>query len=323
MKTVRWGLIGAGRIAQTFARDISGLENAELTAVAARDGGRAKEFARLHGVARAHAGYEALYANPDVDAIYIATPHSHHLQQCKDAMTAGKAVLCEKPLVLNPAECEALITHAHQTRVYVMEGMWTWFLPAIRKAQEWVAAGRIGTLLHVKADFGYPFPYRDDLREYDASLGGGAVLEMGIYPVAIAKLFLPGEPRSIKVVARTAPNGVEDDVSAIFDYGYAMATLGTSFRCKLQNSAYIIGTEGYVAIPDFWAADACSLFSGDKRIDHFEDKRTTGGFDYQIAEVSSDIMAGKTESGTIPLSTSLGLQRDMAKIRTLALQTPS
>ena len=312
---VRWGLIGAGRIAHQFSQDMAAVDNAELVAIAARDGQRARTFAERYGALRAHEGYEALYANPEVDAVYIATPHSSHLRNCIDAMAAGKAVLCEKPLVLDPDQCRELIAAHQRHGQYLMEGMWTWYLPAIRKAHEWVTAGRIGDVLHVKADFGYPMHYSEDVREYNARLGGSSVLEMGIYPVAIARLFLAGEPRSFRVMARTAPNGVEDDVSAVLDYGQAMATLGTSFRCKLQNWAYIIGSEGYVAIPDFWRAHQCSLFQLDERIDHFSDGRQTRGFNYEIAAVSADIQAGKTQSDVIPLATSLKLQEDMQHIR--------
>jgi len=233
-------------------------------------------------------------------------------------MLAGKAVLCEKPLVLDPDEARALISTAHDSGQYLMEGMWTWYLPAIRKAQEWVAAGRIGEVRHVKADFGYPLQYSPDLREYDARVGGGCVLEMGIYPIAIARLFLPGEAHNIQVVGRTAANGVEDEISAIVEYGQAIATLGASFRCKLQNWAYIIGTQGYIAIPDFWRADHCSLFSLDEQIDYFEEGRETFGINYQIEEVSADIQAGRKQSAVVPLATSLALQQDILAIRLLA-----
>jgi predicted dehydrogenase len=142
MKQVRWGIIGAGRIAHSFASDIAATSNAQLTAVAARSGDRARSFAAQYHLPHAHEGYAALYENPDVDAVYVATPHSLHLSNCQQAMLAGKAVLCEKPLVLDPDETIALIDAAKDSGQYLMEGMWTWFLPAIRKAQEWVAAGR-------------------------------------------------------------------------------------------------------------------------------------------------------------------------------------
>ena len=139
MRKLRWGIIGAGRIAHSFASDIAATSNAELSAIAARSGDRAKSFAAQYRIPHAHEGYAALYANPDVDAVYVATPHSLHLPNCQQAMLAGKAVLCEKPLALNPDEANALIPAAQDSGQYLMEGMWTWFLPAIRQAQEWVA----------------------------------------------------------------------------------------------------------------------------------------------------------------------------------------
>ncbi len=315
MSTVRWGIIGPGRIAHQFAKDIASVANADLVAVAARDGDRATAFADSYGLAHSHQGYDALFANPDVDAVYVATPHSYHFDHCAGALRSGKAVLCEKPLVLTPTECRELMAVASETGGYLMEGMWTWFLPAVQQAFAWYRDGRIGELLHVKSDFGYPLTYREDLREYDARVGGGAVLEMGVYPVAIARLFIGRGPDSVDAVGRRAPNGVEDDVSAIFDYGDCMATLGTSFRCKLQNWTYIIGTEGYIAIPDFWRAERCALYELDTLVDSFEDGRSTIGFDYEIDAVSQDILEGRRESPVIPLATSLALQEDMKAIR--------
>jgi predicted dehydrogenase len=312
---VRWGIVGPGRIAHQFASDIASVSSAELVAVAARDGERAAGFAARYGIARAHAGYEALFDDPDVDAVYVATPHSCHLDHAAGALRRGKAVLCEKPLVLDPVECRELVAVAAGTGSYLMEGMWTWFLPAVRKALQWYREGRIGQLLHVKADFGYPLRYSEDLREYDARVGGGAVLEMGIYPVAIARLFIRRRPDSIQVTGRRAPNGVEDDVSLVCDYGDCMATLGTSFRCKLRNRACVIGTEGTIEIPDFWRAESCSLFVLDERVDHFEERRASFGFDHEIEAVSREILAGRSESETIPLATSLALQEDMWAIR--------
>jgi predicted dehydrogenase len=313
--SVRWGIIGPGRIAHSFARDIGTVGNAQLVAVAARDGDRAQAFADQYGIEHAHEGYTSLYENPAVDAVYVATPHSYHLQNCCDALRRGKAVLCEKPLVLDPQECRELIRVAGETGSYLMEGMWTWFLPAIRRACEWYREGRIGRLLHIKSDFGYPLPYSEDLREYDARVGGGAVLEMGIYPVAMARLLTGRAPQGLQVCGRRAANGVEDDVVAICDYGDCMATLATTFRCKLQNWTYIIGTEGYIAVPNFWCADSCSLYRLDECIDHFEDGRSSLGFDYEIEAASADILAGRTQSDVMPLATSLALQEDMWAIR--------
>ncbi|WP_460804582.1 Gfo/Idh/MocA family protein [Microbulbifer agarilyticus] len=316
MKKVRWGILGAGRIANQFANDIRFAPNAELSAVAARSGESAIKFAEEYGIDHAYAGYDALMASSEIDAIYIATPHNLHIDQTKNAMAAGKAVLCEKPLVVNSRECEELVAFARAEGQYLMEAMWTWFLPALRKAKQWVDDGRIGKIRHIKADFGYPIPYSNDRREYDNRLAGGCLLEMGIYPVAIAQYFLQDEPQDLSVRAHLAPNGVEDDVVITADYAQGVvASLATSFRCKLQNWAYIIGEEGYIAIPDFWRADECSLFKLDERVDHFKDDRHGLGFEFEIIAASADILARKTQSDIVSHEASLAFQRVMERIK--------
>lgn len=315
MSKVRWGIVGAGRIAHTFAKDMPATSDGMLQSVAARSGDSAREFADQYGIPNSYAGYEALYADPEVDAVYVATPHTLHLQNAGDALRAGKAVLCEKPITVNAAECQALIDIANESSSYLMEAMWTWFLPAVRKAKEWVDAGRIGNIVQIKADFGYPQVYAADKREYNAELAGGCLLEMGVYPVALAALFADRDPVDISVVSRHAPNGVEDDVAAIFNYDDFVATLGTSFRTKLQNWAYIIGENGYVAIPNFWCASDCQLWVLDDMVDSFSDGRTTNGFNYQIDAVNADLQAGRKQSEIMPLSASLRFQQHMDLVR--------
>lgn len=312
---IRWGILATGRIADWFVTDFSAVPNGTVVAVASRSQANADAFARRHGIARAYGDYDALMADPDVDVVYIATPHTQHLENAIEALRAGKAVLCEKPLTVTPDECRALIRVAEETGGYLMEAMWTYFLPAIRQAEAWVAAGRIGRIRHIKADFGYPLPYASDRREYDAGLGGGALLEMGIYPVALAWLFLRQGPQAIHVTARTAPNGVEDDVVAVFDYGDCVASLATSFRCKLQNWAYIIGEEGYIAIPDFWRARTCYLYRLDERIDDFTDGRADQGFSFEAVAVGDDLLAGKRQSDVVSLADSLKFQEHVARIK--------
>lgn len=315
MKKTRWGIVSAGRISHTFAHDMQFVENGELCAVAARSVEDAERFAQKYGIPKAYGGYSALFDDSHIDAVYISTPHSLHLENSKDALQAGKAVLCEKPLTVGSAECRELMDAAAGSGAYLMEGMWTYFLPAIQKAQQWISQGRIGRLRHVKVDFGYPLNYDPKLREYDSELGGGCVLEMGIYPVALAWLFIGQNPRDFDVRLRRAPNGVEDDVVAIFDYEDQVATIATSFRCKLQNWAYVIGDEGYIAIPDFWRANACHLYHLDELIESYDDGRAGLGFEFQTTSVGEDLSSGRTQSERMPLETSLRLQEHMALIR--------
>ncbi len=314
MKKVRWGILGAGRIAHSFAKDIVYTASAELVAVAARNAQSATDFAATYGVKKAYS-YEDLYADPDVDAIYIATPHNFHYGQVKKALAAEKHVLCEKPVTISRKDCEELIVRAKIANRFFMEGMWTYFLPAIIRAQQWVMSGRIGTIKHIKSDFGYPLAYDPQRREYDANLAGGCLLEMGIYPVAIADLFIKEPLLAHYSSVKFAPNGVETDVSTIFTYANSMATIGSSFSAKLQNWTYIIGTEGYIAIPDFWRASNCYLYQLDEQRDAFNDERTTLGFNYQIESVSRAITNGKIESEIVSHRSSLQFQERMELIK--------
>lgn len=314
-KKVRWGLLSAANITNTFAQDLTFAANAEIVAVAARKLAPARDFAAKYNIARAYEGYDALFDDPDVDAIYVATPHTLHCEHAAAALEAGKAVLCEKPVTVSAEECRSLISTAGRSGSYLMEGMWTWFLPAIRAARQWLDAGRIGELLHIKADFGYPAEYAADSRRYDVRLGGGCLLEMGIYPVAIARFFANRDPRDVQVMSHHAPNGVEDDVAMLFEYEGLLATLATSYRCKLPNFAYIVGSEGWIVIPDFWRARECQLFELDTLVDSFTDDRQGSGFEFQIREVCDDILQGRRQSAVVPHSASLALQQDMDRVR--------
>lgn len=315
MKKVRWGIVSAGNIAGTFARDIVYAENACAVAVAARNLSSAETFAEQHDIERAYEGYDALFRDPDIDAIYVATPHTLHLPNSRDALEAGKAVLCEKPLTTSALECRELIDTAAASGQYLMEAMWTWFLPAVREAKRWVDDGRIGDLRHIKAELGYPKAFDPKSRLYDPSLAGGCLLDMGIYPIAIARLFAGQAPDDMQVVVRWARNGVDDDVAMLFDYGNVTASLAASFRCKLPNTAYIVGTHGYIAIPHGWSARECHLFEQDEKVDSFSDGRRGSGFEFQIRAVSDDLLLGRLQSGIVTHAASLGFQQDMDRVR--------
>lgn len=316
MGKVRWGILSTGRIAHQFARDMAYVANSEIVAVSSRTLDHARAFGAQFDIPRVHEHVESLLADPEVDAIYVASPHTLHYSNAIEAMRAGNAVLCEKPLVTNVTDCERLIRAAEEHGVLLMEAMWTWFLPAIRKAQAWVAEGRIGRIVQIKADFGYPMrPYGPERREYNAQLGGGALLDMGIYPVALVCLFMGRAPGDVRVFAKRAPNGVEDDLSAILDYGDCIATIGTSFRARLPNWAHIIGEDGYIAIPDFFRASECLLYETDALIERFADARNTIGLSFETEAFADDVLNGRTESAVVPLAASLLIQQVMASIR--------
>ncbi|MFT5312463.1 MAG: putative dehydrogenase [Paraglaciecola sp.] len=314
-KPIRWGIIGAGRIAHTFCQDMAFCEHAEVRAIAARSLQSARHFADIYAVEKAYGAYQDLYDDPQIDAIYIATPHNFHFSQAKASLLAGKHVLVEKPITVTASECAALIALARTQNCFLMEAMWSYFLPAIITAKRWCDEGRIGNIVHVKADFGYPVAYIPGDRMYEPTLSGGCLLDMGIYPLALAQYFLSQQPLTSQYSCRFAATGVEDDLIILADYPEARATLATSFRAKLQNSAYIIGDQGYIDIPNFWRADRCSLFTLDTQIDEFADQRKGSGFEFQIDAASQAIKLGRRETELMPHSTSLILQRQMDSIR--------
>lgn len=308
---IRWGMISAGNIAGQFAADIKLVKNAKVEAVAARSGEDAKRFAARHDIPRALEGYERLFTDPSIDAVYISTPHPMHLPQSLEALRHGKAVLCEKPVTVSAPEFDTLSACAADSQVYVMEALWTWFLPAIRTAKAWVDEGRIGELLHVNANFGFAKPFDPASRLYNPDLAGGCLLDMGIYPIALARLFFDGEPASLNCVGRFAPNGVEDDVVMQFEYEQGVATLATSMRSTLPNTAYVIGTRGHIRLPQFWRAQQCLLYEDNECVDQFDDKRAGGGFEFQIQQVSEDLLAGKTQPDIVTHASSRAFQSDM------------
>lgn len=315
MKKVNWGILGPGIIARQFAADFTHARLGHLRAVASRSEDRASEFAQEFGIEQAYGSYQALYEDPEIDIIYIATPHSFHLRQSMEALQLRKAVLCEKPITVSSNQLDQLVHQAQLSNQYLAEGMWTYFLPVFRKAQAWIAEGRLGEIYHIKSDFGYPVPYEPEGRMYNPQLAGGSLLDMGVYVVAMAWLFLKQDPLDMKVIAREAPSGVDHDVSILLEYPNASAQLNCAFRCKLHNWTFIIGEKGYIAIPDFWRARECYFYEGEKVQEHYQDGRSGHGFEFEIDAVSQDLLDSKKESAIVPLQYSMKLQEHMQQIK--------
>lgn len=317
MKKIKWGIVGCGRIADQFCHDLAFTNNCELYAVAARDGNDANTFAAKFGAPKAYQGYQALFDDQEVDVVYIATPHNFHFQNASDAIKAGKHVLCEKPITISTQECQELSKLADKHNVFLMEAMWTYFLPAMQKAKEWIKQGHIGDIKHVKVDFGYPVKFNPNGREYNPDLAGGCLLDMGIYPLAISNFFLEQDLEDLHVKANIRYRGVEDDVTILAKSGDVTVNLATSFQCRLSNHAYIIGDKGYISIPDAFRAYECSLFELDDLIEHFSDGRESLGYSFEAEEVCNLLLDGKKESDIMSHSRSLLLQSQMERIKAL------
>lgn len=317
MKKLKWGIVSSGRICALFCDDLIQLDEAEIYGVAARNIESAKKFAEKYKIKNTYEGYQAMFDDPNIDVVYIGTPHTLHFENARNAILSGKHVLCEKPMVVTPEQAKELSDLAKKQGVFLMEAMWTYFLPAIQKAKQWVDEGRIGKLKHIKVDFGYPMEFSPESRVYNVELAGGCLFDVGIYPLAVAWYFSGADLDNLHVINQNAPNGVEDDVMITADCGDAKATLGASFQCHMRNGAYIIGDEGYIVIPDSYKAYECSLYKMEDCLDKFVDDRKTHGYIYEAKEVTKQINNGALESNIMPHSTSLKLQQQIAKIKSL------
>ncbi|CAD5272907.1 Oxidoreductase [Alteromonas sp. 38] len=320
-KVIKWGVVTAGRITHTFARDIKHCVNTEIAAVASRDDEKARRFQLEHSVETTYDNYQALFNDENVDAVYIGSPHTFHFEHAVAAMRAGKHILCEKPITTSESKLLELMSVATEEKVFLMEAMWTWFLPAIKKARDWYRSGKIGELIHLKCDFGYHVPYCESGREYDPKLAGGCLFDMGIYPIAFNRLFNASAPKEMQGNIHRAPNGVDDDVIWQLKYENSISSLHTSFRARLPNSGHLIGTEGTICIPDFFRSIECSLMRDDKIEERFQDNRKGSGFEFQIDHACKRIRQGETQSDVVTWKDSLNFLKDIETIRQKAISS--
>jgi len=316
MRTINWGIIGTGNIARSFATDFKYTSGGKIVAAASRSLEKAREFCGDFQIETAYGSYEELYSDKNVDVVYVATPHHLHYINSKDAMMAGKAVLCEKPISISPAELESLWKIAEQSGQYLMEAMWTYFLPPITKAKEWTREGKIGTIKNIKADFAFKAEYDPMDRLFNPEFAGGALLDIGIYPIAFVWYIVDQFPKNITAISNMTETGVDMEETMIFEYEDQMiANLTASFAYDPPNNAIIAGTDGYILIPDFFMAKECFLYKGGKLVEHFKDDRQAVGYNYEIEAVNRDLAQGLKESEIMPLETSLRLQELMEAVK--------
>jgi predicted dehydrogenase len=305
-KTIRWGILGAGKIAEKFAAAINYTEGAELHAVASREPEKGRAFAAAYNAAHHYTSYEVLAADDDVDIIYIATPHAFHCEQALLCMRHGKAVLCEKPMALKQADVLKMATEARKRQVFLMEGMWSRFMPSINKAKQLIDAGAIGEVRSISADFGFKAPYDVKGRLYNRALGGGSLLDVGIYPVFLTSLLL-GEPSDIQTVARKAATGVDEYCNVVMQYaGGQTAHFFSAINVQTGLRAEITGTEGRIILPKPWyKAEQLVLELNNGTTSEFSYPRRCNGFEYEIQEVMECLGKGFTECPAMPLDFSL------------------
>ncbi len=315
MEKVNWGILGPGSIAHKFAEAIQVVKKAQLIAVGSRSQERAGAFAEKYNIEYRYGSYEELLKNPEIDVIYVATPHTFHKKYSILSLEAGKSVLCEKPLAINVNEMSEMRECARVNKVFLMEAMWTRFLPVVKKVREWISDKRIGDIQMVKADFGFRADRDPESRLFNLALGGGALLDVGVYTISFASMIFQERPSSIKTTVKKGKTGVDEQTSIILGYEKGeQALLSCAIRTNLPHDAIIIGTEGYIEIPGFWHAEEAKIFTeGEEEIVKIPLRKN--GFEYEIKEVTDCIQAGKNESEIMPLSESKAIIETMDNIR--------
>lgn len=307
---IRWGIVGPGRIAAKVMPDFAYVPNAVCVAAASRSLDRAQAFVDEFGLERAYGSYGELIAAPDIDALYIATPHPQHHKLAVAALQAGKAVLVEKTFTATVAGAEDIIATARACDVFAMEAMWTRFQPAIIAARSLIEDGAIGEVRQVQADLGVDRPYDESDRLFDPAQGGGALLDLGVYVVSFAQYFL-GEPDRIEVTGSLAPTGVDWEIGLLLGYadGRAATLLG-SLRHHTPGAARIFGTKGWIEVPPrFHHPDRIVLHRKGADPEQIIRPPDGVGYSHELAEVTQCLRAGRTESSVMPLSDTLAVQR--------------
>jgi predicted dehydrogenase len=247
IRPINWGIIGTGAIAHRFAADLIHVSDANLIAVASRSGENARAFANRFGIPHPHGSYKELAGDPQVDAVYIATPASAHKANIELCLHAGKAVLCEKPLTINARQAEEVVALARQKQVFLMEAMWTRFVPLMVKLRELLAQGVLGEVRHLMADLGSEVAFDPQGRVYNEQLGGGAVLQKGVYLLSLASMVL-GSPSTVKSFSIAAETGVDEATGVLLGYRGSMATLWCSVGVRSGRRGAIVGTKGEIVI---------------------------------------------------------------------------
>lgn len=317
MQTIRWGILGPGRISRTFARGLREAAGARLVAVGSRDRARAAAFAAEFGADTAHGSYEELAADPGVDAVYIGTPHALHCDQALLCLRHGKHVLCEKALALNAAQVERMIAAARDAGVVLMEAMWTRFLPAVIRARELALDGTIGEVRAVVADFGFHAAFDPRSRLFAPELGGGALLDLGVYPLNLASLIC-GAPVEVRTMATLGATGVDEEAAILLRHaGGQLSVLSCSLRVDTPREARILGTGGSITLcRPWWGASRIVLQTRAGRDEVIELPHRGGGYAHEAEAFMELIRAGVPESAIMPLDESLAIMRTMDGLRT-------
>ena len=316
MKPIRWGILSTGKIAASLAETLKKHKGAELLAVGSRQKKSAEQFGRQFDIPRRYANYQDLVNDPDVDVVYVATPHNLHHQNTLIALEAGKHVLCEKSFALNAAQSREMIAAARRKKLFLMEAMWMRFIPATIKLLELLKKGTIGEVRALRAEFGIDPGVGPEHRLLNLNLAGGSLLDVGVYPVALAHLVF-GRPQSVATRAHIGPTGVDEQAGMVFGYpGGRIASLLTAVTTAMTQTAFIYGTKGYIQIhPFFWHSKRLTVYRKNRPPQAVPAPYSGTGYQFEVEEVMRSIRAGKLQSDLWPLSETLAVMETMDTIR--------
>jgi predicted dehydrogenase len=306
---IRWGIVGPGRIAESVLPDFAHVDGARVTAVASRSVERGADFARRHGIPRSHGSYAEILADPEVDVLYLATPHAQHAAVALGAIAAGKALLVEKAFTATPEGTAEVVAAARAAGVFVMEAMWTRFQPAVVALRELIADGAIGEVRSVQADLGVSREYDAADRLFALELGGGALLDLGVYVVSFAQMLL-GTPDTVAVAGSTFPTGVDAEAALLLGYADGRsATLTTSLRYPTPGAARVMGTAGWIdVLPRFHHPDTIVLNRACAEPETITRPQLGAGYSHELIEVTECLRAGYRESTVMPLADTEAVQ---------------
>ncbi len=314
-KKINWGILGLGKIANKFAHDLLLSNNANLHAVASRDIDKAKSFSESYKCSKYYGSYEELVKDPEIDIVYIATPHPFHFENTMLCLQNNKGVLCEKPMGMDTEQVNKMIQEAQSRNLFLMEGLWTRFIPATERLLEIIESGKIGNIEFIRADFGFQGDLNFESRLYSKKLGGGSLLDIGIYPIYLSLLTL-GVPNKIRAIASMTETQVDNSCSILFNYkNGAISNLDSTIEYNTATEAFIYGTKGIIRLHQrFHHANKLTIsVNGNQEI--IDIPYLGNGYLHEIEEANNCLANGKTESPKHSLKNSLDLIATIDRIK--------
>ena len=318
MQMIRWGIVGLGTIAKKFADTVTamGKDRAVLAAAASRDINKAKAFAEKYGIENSFGSYGELFESDCVDAVYICTPNSMHYKNCMAALENGKHVLCEKPFAINADEAKEIYGYAEEKNLFIMEALWTLHLPLLKKASELIKQGRIGKIVNIRADYCFTAEGARRERKFLAELGGGALLDVGIYNIGFVKMMYGCDPVSIKTDRILNEYGTDSFGSVLAQYpDNRFAVMTSAIGIKAPTEGVIYGTKGRIYFPDHQKAETLVITDNDGSTEEISMPFEISGFEYQIDECGKCIENGMTESPNYTHKQSIEVINTLDRIR--------